>query len=236
MTRVAVVTGAAGGIGYATCDVLERQGWKIVALDRRPMDRPGSIQVDMADPGAVTSVLENLPQVDGLVNNAAIQLYKPLGETRVGEWDEVTAVNLRGPFVCINACRDRLAEAQGAVVNVVSVHAHATSRSIGAYAATKGGLMALTRAAAVELAPDGVRVNAVLPGAVDTPALREGLGRGADTERSLVARTPMRRIGLPEEIGEAIAFLLDPQRSGFITGQGLVVDGGALAALSTEES
>jgi NAD(P)-dependent dehydrogenase (short-subunit alcohol dehydrogenase family) len=94
--------------------------------------------------------------------------------------------------------------------------------------------MAFTRAAAVELAPDGIRVNAVLPGAVDTPALRQGLSRSGLTERSLAERTPMRRIGRPEEIGEAIGFLLDPERSGFITGHGLAVDGGALAALSTE--
>jgi NAD(P)-dependent dehydrogenase (short-subunit alcohol dehydrogenase family) len=236
MRRVAVVTGAAGGIGSATCDVLERQGWTIVALDRRPLDRPDAVQVDLSDSDAVAGVLESLPRVDGLVNNAALQLFKPLGDTTVTEWDDVAAVNIRAPFVCIKSCRERLADARGAVVNVASVHARATSHSIGAYAATKGGLMAFTRAAAVELASEGIRVNAVLPGAVDTPALREGLARRIATERSLVERTPLRRIGRPEEVGEAIAFLLDPDRSGFITGQGLVVDGGALAVLSTEEN
>jgi NAD(P)-dependent dehydrogenase (short-subunit alcohol dehydrogenase family) len=236
MTRVAVVTGAAGGIGSATCDVLERQGWEVVGLDRRPIERAGSVQVDLADPDAVASALETLTRIDGLVNNAALQLHKGLDETELGEWDAVSAVNLRAPFVCIKSCRERLADAGGAVVNVASVHACATSRFIAAYAATKGGLMAFTRAAAVELAPDGIRVNAVLPGAVDTPALREGLSRSTGTEHDLVERTPMRRIGRPEEVGEAIGFLLDADRSGFITGHGLAVDGGALAALSTGAS
>ena len=95
-------------------------------------------------------------------------------------------------------------------------------------------LVALTRAAALELAADGVRVNAVLPGAVDTEALREGLSRRRDAEAILISRTPLGRIGRPEEVAEAILFLADADRSSFITGQSLVVDGGALAQLSTE--
>jgi len=234
MTAVAVVTGAARGIGGATCEVLESYGWEVVALDRQPMERSGSLKVDIADTEAVTAALERLPRIDGLVNNAAVQLCKPLVETRVDEWDALAAVNVRAPFACIKACQRQLAESRGAVVNVASVHALATSRWMAAYAATKGGLVALTRAAAIELAPVGIRANAVLPGAVDTPALREGLTRSDDAEQMLVERTPLGRIGQAREIGEAIAFLLDRERSGFITGQELVVDGGALARLSTE--
>jgi NAD(P)-dependent dehydrogenase (short-subunit alcohol dehydrogenase family) len=133
--------------------------------------------------------------------------------------------------------REQLIATRGAVVNVASVHAFATSRNIAAYAASKGGLMAFTRAAALELAPHDVRVNAVLPGAVDTPALRDGLGRsGAATaaEANLIGRTPLQRIGRPSDIAHAILFLADHQRSSFITGQGLVVDGGALTRLGTE--
>jgi NAD(P)-dependent dehydrogenase (short-subunit alcohol dehydrogenase family) len=234
MTPVVVVTGAAGGIGTATCDLLEGYGWEVVAVDRLPVERPGALQVDIADAEAVTTALSALPQVDALVNNAALQLYKSLLDTTVDEWDAVAAVNIRGAFVCLKAVHQQLAETRGSVVNVSSVHASATSHSIAAYAATKGGLAAFTRAAAIEMAPLGVRVNAVLPGAIDTPALREGFSRRADAEQTLIDQTPLQRIGEPRDIAQAIAFLIDRERSDFITGQEFAVDGGALARLSTE--
>jgi NAD(P)-dependent dehydrogenase (short-subunit alcohol dehydrogenase family) len=234
MKPVVVITGAAGGIGTATCDVLEGYGWEVIPLDREPMDRPHALQVDIADAAAVTDALSALPQVDALVNNAALQLNKPLLDTSVEEWDALAAVNVRGAFVCIKAVYRQLAEARGAVVNVSSVHARATSNSVAAYAATKGGLTAFTRAAALELAPHGVRVNSVLPGAVDTPALRAGFSRLNNAESELIARTPLVRVGTPRDIAEAIAFLLDRERAAFVTGQELVVDGGALARLGTE--
>lgn len=234
MKPVVVVTGAAGGIGKATCDLLDGYGWEVVAVDRLSIDRPGALQVDIADAVAVTDALADLPRVDALVNNAALQLYKSLLDTTVEEWDEVAAVNIRGAFVCLKAVHRQLAQARGSVVNVVSVHASATSHSIAAYAATKGGLSAFTRAAAIEMAPIGVRVNAVLPGAVDTPALRDGFSRKADAEQTLIDRTPLKRIGHPRDVAQAIAFLIDRERSAFITGQDFAVDGGALARLSTE--
>jgi NAD(P)-dependent dehydrogenase (short-subunit alcohol dehydrogenase family) len=234
MTPVVVVTGAAGGIGSATCDLLDGYGWDVIAVDRLPVERPGALQVDIADAEAVTTSLSALPRVDALVNNAALQLYKSLLETTTEEWDAVAAVNIRGAFVCLKAVHRQLEEAQGSVVNVGSVHASATSHSIAAYAATKGGLSAFTRAAAIEMAPLGVRVNAVLPGATDTPALRAGFSRKADAEQTLIDRTPLKRIGHPRDIAQAIAFLIDRDRSAFITGQDFAVDGGALARLSTE--
>jgi NAD(P)-dependent dehydrogenase (short-subunit alcohol dehydrogenase family) len=234
MTPVVIVTGAAGGIGSATCDLLEGYGWEVVPMDRRPVDRPGSLQVDIADAEAVTKALSGLPRVDALVNNAAVQLYKSLLDTTVEEWDAVAAVNIRGAFVCLKAVHNQLAMARGSVVNVSSVHASATSHSIAAYAATKGGLAAFTRAAAIEMAPLGVRVNAVLPGAIDTPALRDGFSRKADAEQRLIDQTPLKCIGDPRDIAQAIAFLIDRERSAFITGQEFAVDGGALARLSTE--
>ncbi len=234
MTLTAVVTGAAGGIGTAICDVFDANGWDVIAVDRVELDRRGALTIDLADAELVLERLGGLERVDALVNNAAIQLFKPLVETSIAEWNEVSAINLRGPFACLKACHQQLVDARGSVVNVASVHATATSRSVAAYAAAKGGLAAFTRASALELAPLGVRVNAVLPGAVDTPALRTGFARAPDAQAKLLDRTPLGRVGNPRDIAEAVAFLADNQRAAFITGQELVVDGGALAQLSTE--
>lgn len=234
MTRIAVVTGAAGGIGSAICRLLASRSWSLVPVDRREIDHPGALKIDMADGDAILDQLSALPRVDALVNNAAVQLYKPLIDTTPKEWDDVASVNLRAAFICLKAVHGQLAASKGAVVNVGSVHAVATSQSISAYAATKGGLMAFTRAAALEFAPLGVRINAVLPGAIDTPALRAGFSRRPNAEAKLIARTPLRRLGAPEEVAEAVEFLLDSKRSAFISGTALTVDGGALARLSTE--
>lgn len=151
------------------------------------------------------------------------------------------AANLRAAYLTSKVAYRWLEEAKGAIVNVSSVHAVATSVKIAGYAATKGGLLALTRAMALEFSKDGIRVNAVLPGAVDTEMLREGLARGhledgslEDQLAALGARTPLGRVGEPREIARAILFLADPEQSSFITGQSLIVDGGATARLSTE--
>ena len=177
-----------------------------------------------------------------MVNNAAVQVAKPLIETSVEEWDDVMASNLRSAFIFMKLAYPLLAsKGGGAIVNVSSVHAIQTSANIAAYAASKGGLLALTRATAIEFAPANIRVNAILPGAVDTPMLRAGLNRGHVGQGDLRSRldnlaqkTVNGRIGLPEEIASAIYFLADNQSSSFMTGQAMVVDGGATARLSTE--
>ena len=180
-------------------------------------------------------------RLDALVNNAAVQLCKPLVGTTAEEWDEVMASNVRSAYLGVRFGHALLRCRESAIVNVASVHAAATSIGLAAYAASKGALVSLTRAMAIELASDGIRVNAVLPGAVDTPMLRAGLRRGhagAGEEEVLVQRLgerhPLQRVGRPEEIAEAILFLCDGTRSSFVTGQTFVIDGGALARLSTE--
>jgi NAD(P)-dependent dehydrogenase (short-subunit alcohol dehydrogenase family) len=151
------------------------------------------------------------------------------------------ASNLRSIFLTAREGYPLLRAARGAIVNVSSVHAVATSVEIAAYAASKGGSLALTRAMALEFARDGVRVNAVLPGAVDTPMLHAGLMRGhvqggtlEERMADLASRTVMGRIGAPEEIARTILFLADSTQSSFMTGQSIVVDGGATCRLSTE--
>jgi NAD(P)-dependent dehydrogenase (short-subunit alcohol dehydrogenase family) len=246
---VAVVTGAAGGIGRATVQVLAEAGWSVVAVDRRGEaafpERVEFIQADIAQPEAVETLFATLgAKLEGLqalVNNAAIQIIKPLVATSVEEWDAVMDANLRSIFLTARHAHPLLVAGRGAIVNVSSVHALATSTDIAAYAASKGGIMALTRAMALEFGRQGIRVNAILPGAVDTPMLRAGLARehvsGASIEErmhSLGSKTVLGRVGRPEEIGKAILFLCDPDLSSFVTGQSLVVDGGATARLSTE--
>jgi len=249
MKRHALITGAAGGIGRATTELFAAEGWETFAVDRRQVERfPAGVTSRLADvavPGDVEALFawlqERTDRLDALVNNAAIQICKPMVEMSVEEWDAVMASNLRSAFLTAQGGHRLLQAVGGAIVNVSSVHAVATSSDIAAYAASKGGLVALTRAMALELAPDSIRVNAVLPGAVDPPMLHAGLSRehvAGDSVEARMAdlgrRTVMGRVGRPEEIAQAILFLADGKRSSFVTGQTLVVDGGATARLSTE--
>lgn len=249
MKPVALITGAAGGIGRATAAAFTEAGWQVVGVDQRQVEEvPGVarfVQADLADPQAperiVAELAEKERRLDALVNNAAVVICKPLAETGTEEWDRIMAVNARAAFLFARAAYPMLADTRGAMVNVSSVHAVATSVNIAAYAATKGALLALTRALAIELGKSGVRVNAVLPGAVDTPMLHEGLGRGVvaggnleELVQALGRRHAVGRVGRPEEIARAILFLAESKQSSFMTGQALIVDGGATARLSTE--
>jgi NAD(P)-dependent dehydrogenase (short-subunit alcohol dehydrogenase family) len=170
-----------------------------------------------------------------------MQICKPVIETSVEEWDAVMASNIRSVFLSMRFAYPLLKASQGSIVNVSSVHAVATSANIAAYAASKGALLAFTRATAIEFGDAGIRVNAILPGAVDTPMLHEGLARGHiagasldELLRGLGGRHVLNRVGDPEEIGKVILFLADNNQSSFMTGQDLIVDGGALCRLSTE--
>ena len=249
MKRVMAITGCSGGIGRATAKVFADAGWMVVGIDRRKDDVPESVEhfihADVSDVAAPHHIFEQITtkigRLDALVNNAACQICKPLIETKVEEFDQIMACNVRSIFLSVQQAWPMLKASGGAVVNVSSVHAIATSTGIAAYAASKGALLALTRAMALEFGEAGVRANAVLPGAVDTPMLHAGLGRGhvngddiAKKIRGLGKKHVMGRVGQPKEIGQTILFLADNDRSSFMTGQALVVDGGATARLSTE--
>jgi NAD(P)-dependent dehydrogenase (short-subunit alcohol dehydrogenase family) len=250
MTRTVLITGAAGGIGRATVAHFHDHSWCVVGVDRLDFgeDYPVDgvfIRSDISRPEDMQAIFEKVhayaQSLDALVNNAAMQIAKPLVDTTPEEWDAVMASNLRSVFLGAKLAHPLLAASGGAIVNVSSVHAIQTSANIAAYAASKGGLLALTRAMAIEFAPDNIRVNAILPGAVDTPMLRAGLGRGhaagsnvQERLENLARRTVNGRVGKPEEIASAIYFLADNEQSAFMTGQALVVDGGATARLSTE--
>ncbi|NIS83306.1 MAG: SDR family oxidoreductase [Anaerolineales bacterium] len=249
MKRVALVTGAASGIGRATAEAFHTAGWDTFGIDvKEPESYSPGILVQQVDASKEESVAEFFiwlrerhQQLNALINNAAVQICKPVIEMTVEEWDTVMASNLRSIFLMTREAFPLVKAAGGAIVNVSSVHAVATSKDIAAYAASKGGVLALTRAMAVEFAQDGIRVNAILPGAVDTQMLRDGLDRehvssGSIEERlkALGQKTVIGRVGEPEEIARAILFLADNHQSAFMTGQAIVVDGGATARLSTE--
>jgi len=249
--KTVLITGAGGGIGYACIQHFAVKKWRVIGVDRSDINyefpKDGKfIKADISHPDSVEEIFKQTkefqPTLDALVNNAAVQVAKPLIETTVEEWDAVMASNLRSVFLFVKLAHPLMkASGSGAIVNVSSVHAIQTSANIAAYAASKGGLLALTRAMAIEFAPDNIRVNAILPGAVDTPMLRAGLSRGhvggSDVQErldNLAKKTVSGKVGKPEEIASAIYFLADNEQSSFMTGQALVVDGGATARLSTE--
>jgi NAD(P)-dependent dehydrogenase (short-subunit alcohol dehydrogenase family) len=250
MAKVVCITGVAGGIGRATARIFAKSKWHVVGVDciEKPPLVDGVahyIRADISDPEATEAIFGEISQqvgrLDALINNAAVQVVKSLVDTEPDDWDMLMGVNVRGAYLAIKHAFPLLRRQGGGVINVSSVHAIATSMSMAAYATSKGALVALTRAAALELAADNIRVNAVLPGAIDTKMLEAGLPRdstpGEDTKhlkQSLGLKHALGRIGKPDEIGETILFLADNRRSAFITGQSFIIDGGATTRLSTE--
>jgi NAD(P)-dependent dehydrogenase (short-subunit alcohol dehydrogenase family) len=249
MKRVVLITGAAGGIGNATARVFSAAGWHVVGVDKRKVRNLKGvhhfIQGDISDPDVPENIITEVKKKEGrlnaLINNAALQICKPFMELTPADWDLTMASNLRSVFLAIQYAYPLLKKSKGAIVNMSSVHAVATSVGIAAYAASKGAILALTRSLALEFGKDGVRVNAILPGAVDTPMLHAGLSRGHvgtglvdELVRGLGRKHVLGRVGKPEEIAHAILFLADSGLSSFMTGQTMIVDGGATARLSTE--
>jgi len=249
MSQWVFITGVAGGIGQAIAALFKARGWHIAGTDKISIQSE-NIDVfyhgDMADTCQIEEIAEDFSSkghhLKALINNAAIQVCKPVQETTLAEWQSVMAVNVQAPFWLTQKLYPLLKAARGNVVHISSVHALATSANIAAYAASKGALTALTRAQAIDFSGDGVRVNSVLPGAVDTTMLDTGLSRGHlighddinEMKQQLARKTVLGKIGLPNDIAEASFFLADDKCAGFISGQTLIVDGGALARLSTE--
>lgn len=172
-TKTVLITGAAGGIGRATLTLFAQKGWRVIGVDRSPLDdQPANnlhfIQADISRPEVVEQLFLQIrqvtPSLEALVNNAAYQIVKPLLETSVEEWDAVMASNLRSVFLSAKLAHPLFQQAGGgAIVNVSSVHAIQTSANIAAYAASKGGLLALTRAMAIEFAPENIRLTPSCP-------------------------------------------------------------------------
>ena len=237
--RVALVTGANSPIGAAIARRLAAAGAQVVLGAHRETNRVKPLAADLgapmlvadlADPSSakrlVDETIEVAGQLDVLVNNAALQTVEPLASTTAEAWDEVLDTNLRATHLMMRAALGPLSGNDGgAVVNVASVEAHQPAAGHGHYAVSKAGLVMLTRAAALEYGPAGVRVNSVSPGLIDDGSLAE---RWPDGVERWLAAAPLRRIGTPGDVADAVIFLASPMAR-WVTGADLVVDGGILA-------
>ncbi|MBP2323870.1 NAD(P)-dependent dehydrogenase (short-subunit alcohol dehydrogenase family) [Kibdelosporangium banguiense] len=230
---VAVITGAAQGIGREVARVLAARGYATVLTDLQEPAETGALTVlgDVSDPDSVASlasqVRSTFGRVDVLVNNAGVSLLRPAEETTAEQWRRVIDVNLTGPFLlCQEFGRDMLAAGSGSIVNIASIAGLQGVSDRAAYNASKHGLIGLTRTLAAEWGGRGVRVNAVCPGWVKTEMDVADQASGGYTDDDITGQVPMGRFAAPGDIASAVAFLADSGMSGFINGVALPVDGG----------
>lgn len=239
---IALVTGGAQGIGYACGEALAADGARVVLAD---INEDGVVAAaetlgggavglacDMGDPEQIAALFDRIEREIGpvsiLVNNAGIAAPGDFLETSLEQFRKVIDVNLVGTFLALQrAAKTMVAKnIQGAIVNMSSVNAQVAIPSIAAYCASKGGVMQLTKATALALAPHNIRVNAVGPGSIDTEMMA-GVNANPEAMKMVMSRTPLKRVGTPREIGDVVAFLASPKAS-YITGETIYVDGGRL--------
>ena len=247
--KVAIVTGGATGIGRATAIAFATAGAKVVVADVvvqaaeetvAMIDAAGGTarfqRTDVSDPAAVEALVVQtvtwFGRLDCAYNNAGILVQeRPLAEIEDDAWDRIMGVNLKGVFLCMkHEIRQMLRQgAGGAIVNCSSTVAFRTVLAASSYAATKAGVAAITRTAAAEYGPSGIRINAVAPAGIETPMLAAGLGVSEERRQAVAKTRVLRRLGAAEEAARAVLFLCSDAAS-YITGHTLAVDGGVLAA------
>nr|WP_218620256.1 3-oxoacyl-ACP reductase FabG [Mycolicibacterium hippocampi] len=227
----AVVTGGGSGIGAAIATRLRADGLQVATIDLNPDEEKFSYVADVTDRAAVDAALgeirAELGPITVLVNAAGLDRFKRFVDLSFEDWQKVVDVNLNGVFHCTQATLPDMIEAGwGRIVNISSSSTHSGQPFMAPYVAAKSAVNGLTKSLALEYGPDGITVNAVPPGFIDTPMLRKAEKRGflGDTQKQIDA-TPVRRIGRPEDIAAACAFLIS-EEAGYITGQILGVNGG----------
>jgi NAD(P)-dependent dehydrogenase (short-subunit alcohol dehydrogenase family) len=243
MRGAVIVTGGASGIGRAVVEAVTAEGWRAVVLDlagpaldtARAAFGPASVRctaLDVSDEAAVVAeiaaVERDFAPIEGVVNSAGIARDLPALETGADVFRRILEVNVLGSFVVAREAARVMRGGGGAIVNVASVSGIKGNEGRVAYGASKGAVITMSLVMAVELAPLGIRVNVIAPGPIETPLVREV--HTAEARAAWMASVPMRRYGTPAEIAAAAVFLLDPSKSGYITGQTLSVDGGFVAA------
>ncbi|HEY7440464.1 MAG TPA: SDR family NAD(P)-dependent oxidoreductase [Acidimicrobiia bacterium] len=244
MSRVAVITGAASGMGQAVARRLASSGHAVALLDldgdaavaeAKALEATGAraiaARVDVADRAAVddamATVRSDLGPIAILVTSAGLDEFRSFTDITPEAWDRMLGVNLTGTFHCVqSAIPDMVAAAWGRVVTISSSSAQSGANRMAHYVASKGGVIGLTKALALEYAPHGITVNTVPPGFIDTPMVRRAEERGdLPSLDAVIARTPVRRAGTPDDIAAACAFLCSDD-AGYITGQVVGVNGG----------
>jgi NAD(P)-dependent dehydrogenase (short-subunit alcohol dehydrogenase family) len=239
--RVCVITGAAGGIGTATAGVFAREGARVVGVDLLEHSVGElSLRADLSDEDSVAGlyahVRDELGRIDVLFNNAGISPADDgsVLDTTIEAWERVQAANLRSVFLCCKHGIPHLLDADGgSVINTASfVATLGAATSQISYTASKGGVLALSRELGVEFARRGVRVNALCPGPVDTPLLRELYAKDPDQAARRLVHVPMGRFATPEEVANAALFLASDESS-YITASAFMVDGGITGAYTT---
>lgn len=250
--KTAVVTGAAKGIGWGIAKVFAERGAKVVIVDWDEETGEKTAQ-ELSDAGhevlfvacdvsqedqvkaMVQKAMDAYGRIDVLVNNAGVGVYKPVLEASSEDWDHCLSVNLKGVFLCSKYVIPHMQGlGKGAIVNISSVHSHATVNGVAPYAASKGGITALTRNMAIDYGPT-IRVNSIAPGWVLTPLIQGIFDSYDDPEaqqKAVEERQVMKRIGRPEDVGHAAAFLASDDAD-FVTGAQLFVDGGLTAQLES---
>ncbi|MGH3675137.1 MAG: SDR family NAD(P)-dependent oxidoreductase [Mycobacterium sp.] len=228
--KTAVVTGGASGIGQAIAQRLSTDGHHVATLDLRGSDTDFGYAADVTDraqvDAALATIRERLGPVTILVNAAGLDGFSPFGDIAFEDWRRVINVNLNGVFHCCQAVLPDMVDAGwGRIVNISSSSTHSGVAGMAHYVAAKSAVNGLTKSLALEYGPSGITVNAVPPGFIDTPMLRSAEKRGYTDVEKTIERTPVRRMGRPEDIAAACAFLTS-EEAGYITGQILGVNGG----------
>jgi hypothetical protein len=237
---VALITGGAKGIGRAIAQHLVSSGWQVSIVDlpdsgsRRSVTRErnvfvieGDVRDEEAASDAVAATVRRYGRLDGIVSNAGIMIRKPLRRLTLSEWHRVLDTNLTAAFLLARAAEKPLRKARGAIVTIASTRALMSEPNTESYSASKGGLLALTHALAISLAPE-VRVNCVSPGWIETKDY-------AGLRRKDHQQHPAGRVGKPDDVAELVGWLLDGKRSGFVTGANFVIDGGMTRKMIYEE-
>jgi len=246
--KVAIVTGARRGMGKADALAFAKNGAKVVVSDISQeecqqvvdeIERGGgealAVKCDVSNEKEIEEMvkktIKKFGRVDILVNNAGICQFKPFLEMTEEEWDRTIDINLKGYFLCARVCaKEMVKQKSGVIVNIASIVMGQIGKGMAGlahYSAAKGGIAALTKTLALELAPHNIRVNTIAPGAVDTPMVDSAMADPKALEQ-ILAMIPLHRMGKPEEIANTVLFL-SSEDSSYITGSVVVVDGGWLA-------
>lgn len=235
MTRYALVTGAGQGIGYGIAERLTSDGYHVYVTDydeslaAAAAEKLGGtpLRLDVSDPDSIKEAATKVPALSVLVNCAGIYPWSPLLEISVEEFDRVFAINVRGNLLCMQAFHPQLAaDGNASIVNITSMSALTPAVGVGSYAASKAAAAMLIQQSAIEFAPDGIRVNGVAPGSVQTEGTNRAIAEGGEPEKA--PNIPLGRLAGPADIANVVSFLASSDAA-YVTAQNIVVDGGFLS-------